>query len=489
MTQAVTEKRYEAVIGLEVHAQMLSQSKIFCGCSTAFGKSPNSQTCPVCIGLPGVLPVLNRRVVEFAIKLGLSTHGDISPHSRFARKNYFYPDLPKGYQISQYELPIVENGHISIWVNGKNKRVGLTRIHMEEDAGKNLHEGIDSASHVDLNRAGVPLLEIVSQPDIRSSEEAVAYLKALRDILIYLEICDGNMEEGSFRCDANISIRPAGDPNFGTRVEMKNLNSFRFVQKAIDYEIHRQEEILEEGGTVVQETRLWDSQKGSSAPLRSKEEAHDYRYFPEPDLVPLQVETSWVEEIRQGLPELPEAKRTRFVETFNLPPYDAAVLTGTRALADYFEACVGLLNKPKMVSNWIMTEILRVIKDGDTVKDESLFFSKSMPPERLIGLIKLIDEGVISNTIGKSVFEEMLAKPEVSAEDIVKDKGVAQVSDEGALASLVDQVISSHPKEVEQYRGGREKLFGFFVGQVMKLSKGKANPGKVNELLKKKLKG
>jgi aspartyl-tRNA(Asn)/glutamyl-tRNA(Gln) amidotransferase subunit B len=496
MIPLATERKYEPVIGLEVHAQMLSHSKIFCGCSTSFGKEPNSQTCPVCIGLPGVLPVLNRRVVEFAIKLGLSTHGDISPHSRFARKNYFYPDLPKGYQISQYQLPIVENGHLDIWVDGQVKRVGLTRIHMEEDAGKNLHEGIDGASHVDLNRAGVPLLEIVSQPDIRSSEEAVAYLKTLRDILIYLEICDGNMEEGSFRCDANVSIRPSGSEEYGTRVEIKNLNSFRFVQKAIEYEIKRQEGVLEDGGKIIQETRLWDSQQGRTSPLRSKEEAHDYRYFPEPDLVPLQVDADWVEEIKKGLPELPEAKRARFVKDFNVPPYDAGVLTSTRALADYFEASVRLLNKPKRVSNWIMTEVLRTLKGGEqgassfiSEQDESLFFEKIMPPERLAGLLKLIDQNVISNTIGKSVFEEMLQKTGASAESIVREKGVAQVSDEGALEGMIDQVIASHEKEAQEFRSGKEKLFGFFVGQVMKLSKGKANPGMVNELLKKKLKG
>jgi aspartyl-tRNA(Asn)/glutamyl-tRNA(Gln) amidotransferase subunit B len=361
---------------------------------------------------------------------------------------------------------------------------------MEEDAGKNLHEGIDSASHVDLNRAGVPLLEIVSQPEIRSSEEAVAYLKALRDILIYLEICDGNMEEGSFRCDANVSIRPSGSETFGTRVEIKNLNSFRFVQKAIEYEIKRQEEVLADGGAIVLETRLWDSQHGRTSPLRSKEEAHDYRYFPEPDLVPLQIESKWIEEIKKGLPELPEAKRARFVKTFNLPPYDAGVLTSSRALADYFEACVTLINKPKMVSNWIMTEVLRTLKGASDIseQDESLFFEKTMPPSRLVELLKLIDQSVISNTIGKSVFEEMIQKKGASAESIVKEKGVAQVSDEGALERMIDQIIASHEKEVKEFKSGKEKLFGFFVGQVMKLSKGKANPGKVNELLKKKLK-
>jgi aspartyl-tRNA(Asn)/glutamyl-tRNA(Gln) amidotransferase subunit B len=494
MKDTAIDKSYEPVIGLEVHAQLLTHSKIFCGCSTAFGKEANGQTCPVCLGLPGVLPVLNRRVVEFAIKAGLATHSEISSYSRFARKNYFYPDLPKGYQISQYELPIVRRGYLEIVVDGQVKRVGLTRIHMEEDAGKNLHEGISGASHLDLNRAGVPLLEVVSEPDIRSSGEAVAYLKSLRDILVYLEICDGNMEEGSFRCDANVSLRPVGEKGFGTRVEVKNMNSFRFVQKALEYEIKRQERVLQEEGRVIQETRLWDPHRGVTVSMRSKEEAHDYRYFPEPDLVPLEVDVVWIEEIKKGLPELPHAKRARFVADYGLPDYDARVLTATRALADYFEACVRLYRKPKAVSNWIMTEVLRVLKEGGRgdspfpAREEPFFFKEVMPPERLIGLLKLIDQGTVSNIIAKSIFEEMVKTPGVVAEAMVQEKGVAQVSDEGVLADLVDQVIAAHPKEVMQYRQGKEKLFGFLVGQVMKASQGKANPSKVNELLLKRLK-
>lgn len=466
--------KYEAVIGLEVHAQMLTHSKIFCGCSTSFGSKPNSQTCPVCLGMPGVLPVLNKKVVEFAMRTALATHCTISPLNRFARKNYFYPDLPKGYQISQYELPLAEHGHIDIQVDGVEKRIRLTRIHLEEDAGKNLHEGIEDASYIDLNRTGVPLMEIVSEPDIRSSEEAVAYLKKLRNILVYLEVNDGNLEEGSFRCDANVSIRPVGQEKFGTRTELKNINSFRFIQKAIDYEIKRQEMVLEEGGRIIQETRLWDTQKGITVSMRSKESAHDYRYFPEPDLVPVKIHSDWVEEIQKTLPELPDAKKERFIKDYQIPPYDASVLTQNKKIAFYFEECASLYHRPKAISNWIM---------GDLLNEEEIPIS----PRQLTGMIELIDKGVISGKIAKTVFEEML-RTKKDARTIVEEKGLLQVSDDEAILSFVDQVLNANPESVEQYRSGKERLLGFFVGQVMKISSGKANPGKVNELLLKRLK-
>jgi aspartyl-tRNA(Asn)/glutamyl-tRNA(Gln) amidotransferase subunit B len=476
--------QYEVVIGLEVHAQLKTASKIFCGCSTQFGADPNTQTCPICLGMPGVLPVLNRRVVEMAIAVGLATHCQIAPYSRFARKNYFYPDLPKGYQISQYELPLCQKGYIEIPVNGEIKRIGLTRVHMEEDAGKNIHEGLAAASHVDLNRAGVPLLEIVSEPEIRSAEEAVAYLKTLRDILVYLDVCDGNMEEGSFRCEPNVSLRPIGQKAFGTRVELKNINSFRFAQKAMEYEIRRQEKILRDGGTVIQETRLWNVDKEITVTMRGKEEAHDYRYFPEPDLVSLVVSKEWIEEIRAKLPELPDAKRERFMREYGIPVYDAEILTGSRALADYYEAAVRLLpSQAKGISNWIMTELLRELKtDNREIKD------CPVTPEKLVGLLRLIEQGTISAKMAKDIFPEMY-KTGKSAEAIVQSQGLTQVSDEAALEKIIDQVMQANPKEVEAYRKGKDKLMGFFVGQVMKVSGGKAHPGKVNELLKKKLKG
>ncbi|HTN44503.1 MAG TPA: Asp-tRNA(Asn)/Glu-tRNA(Gln) amidotransferase subunit GatB [Nitrospiria bacterium] len=473
--------KYEVVVGLEVHAQLKTASKIFCGCSTKFGAAPNTQTCPICLGMPGVLPVLNRRVLEMAVKTGLALHGRIAPYSRFARKNYFYPDLPKGYQISQYELPLCEHGYLEVAVNDRIKRIGIRRIHMEEDAGKNLHEGLDAASHVDLNRAGVPLLEIVSEPDIRSIDEAVAYLRALRDILVYLDVCDGNMEEGSLRCEPNLSLRPVGQKEFGTRVELKNINSFRFVQKAMEYELRRQEKVLREGGRIVQETRLWNTEKEITVVMRGKEEAHDYRYFPEPDLVPLVIPADLIEEVRKTLPELPDAKRERFVRDYGIPVYDAEVLTTSKDLAHYFEACVGAYPQPKTVSNWIMTELLRELKNsGREITDCPIL------PDRLAGLLKMIDAGTISGKIAKTVFEEMYrtGRP---AEAIVKEKGLVQISDEGALEALIDEVLQAHPNERDAYRQGKSQLLGFFVGQVMKRSQGKANPGKVNELLKKKL--
>ena len=477
--------KYEAVIGLEVHAQALTKTKIFCGCSTQFGQSPNTQVCPVCLGLPGVLPVLNRQVAELGIRMGIATHCAIAPYSRFARKNYFYPDLPKGYQVSMFELPLAEHGFLEILskTNGspKTKRIGLTRIHMEEDAGKNLHEGVVGGSHVDLNRAGVPLLEIVSEPDLSNAKEAVAYLKALRAILIYTGVSDADMEKGNFRCDANVSIRPVGTSKLGTRSEIKNMNSFRFIQKAIEYEIARQEEILEEGGRIVQETRLWDVKKGMTFPMRSKEEAHDYRYFPEPDLVPLYIDELWVKGISSKLPELPDAKQKRFVESYELPVYDATILTSSQALADFFEETVALYPKAKPVSNWVMGDLLRELNQANQEIEEA-----SITPAQLASMLKLIDAGTISGKIAKIVFEEML-KTGRDPTQIVKEKGLTQVSDEAKLGQLIDAVMTANPKEVAGYRAGKKKLLGFFVGQVMRQTGGKANPGKVNALLKEKL--
>jgi aspartyl-tRNA(Asn)/glutamyl-tRNA(Gln) amidotransferase subunit B len=483
--------KYEAVIGLEVHAQLQTNSKIFCGCETAFGEEANTRTCPVCIGMPGVLPVLNRKAVEYTVKTGLAMHCAISPYSRFARKNYFYPDLPKGYQISQYELPLCEKGYVEIVVDGQVKRIGITRIHLEEDAGKNLHQAEGNASLVDLNRAGTPLMEIVSEPDIRTPEEAVEYLKKLRAILRYIEVSDADMEKGNFRCDANVSIRPAGSKEFGTRAEVKNVNSFKFVQKALEYEIKRQAQILDEGGKVVQETRLFDSNKGVTFSMRSKEEAHDYRYFPEPDLVPVAVPEEKVEEIRQTIPELPDAKRERFARQYGLPEYDADMLTQTRATADYYEQAAGAkttlsINIPepeynKVVSNWMMGEMSRLLNaEGKEIEDSPTSSAQ------LAGMIKLIGDGTISTKIAKTVFEEMFRTGK-DAETVVREKGLVQVSDTGEIERIIDEVIRANPAQHADYKAGKEKLFGFFVGQVMKASKGKANPDLVNQILKKKL--
>ncbi|HDM76935.1 MAG TPA: Asp-tRNA(Asn)/Glu-tRNA(Gln) amidotransferase subunit GatB, partial [Deltaproteobacteria bacterium] len=460
---------YEVVIGLEVHAQLLTKSKIFCSCSTTFGAAPNTHTCPVCLGMPGVLPVLNKKVVEFALRLALATNCQIASYSQFARKNYFYPDLPKGYQISQYELPIAEHGWINIEVNGQAKKIGITRIHMEEDAGKLVHDELKPVSYVDFNRTGVPLLEIVSEPDIRSSDEAVAYLKKLRDIVRYLEICDGNMEEGSFRCDANISLRPVGQKEFGTRTELKNMNSFRHVQRALDYEIKRQKSLLMEGKEIVQETRLWDESSGKTLGMRGKEEAHDYRYFPDPDLVPLRVDSDWIEEVRQTLPELPDEKRARFLSEYGLPEYDAEVLTASKDLADYFEACVKKYSQPKKISNWIMAELMRELnRENRDIKD------CPVSPENLATLLSMIDDGTISGKIAKTVFAEMY-KTGKDPKKIVEEKGLVQVTDKGEIAKVIDEVLSENPKQVEEYKGGKTKLLGFFVGQVMKKTQGKAN--------------
>ena len=475
---------YEAVIGLEVHAQLLTRSKIFCSCSTQFGATPNSHTCPVCTGLPGSLPVLNQKVVEFTLRAALATHCEVAAYSQFARKNYFYPDLPKGYQISQYELPLAVNGYIEIQTDGERKRIGIIRIHMEEDAGKLIHDlSSDRRAHsyVDFNRTGVPLIEIVSAPDLRTPEESGAYLRKLRAILMFLDICDGNMEEGSFRCDANISLRPKGQQAFGVKTELKNMNSFRNVQKALDFEIRRQTALLDQGGKVTQETRLWDAAKGITAPMRGKEEAHDYRYFPDPDLVPLEIKESWIQQIRGSLPELPDPKKARFIREHGIPEYDAEILTTSKALADYFEACLRHGAKPKMVSNWIMSELLRELKRDDREIEEC-----PVPALHLAEMIRMIDEGVISGKIAKSVFEEMYRTGH-RAQDIIQEKGWVQVKDSGEIEKIVDQVLAAHPKEVEAYHQGKEKLFGFFVGQVMKATQGKANPQMVNDLLKKKL--
>jgi aspartyl-tRNA(Asn)/glutamyl-tRNA(Gln) amidotransferase subunit B len=473
--------KYEAIIGLEVHAQLQTNTKIFCGCETRFGEEANTRTCPVCIGMPGVLPVLNRKAVEYIVKTGLATHCTISSYSRFARKNYFYPDLPKGYQISQYELPVCEHGYVEVVVDGKVKRIGLTRIHLEEDAGKNLHQSEGGASLVDLNRAGTPLMEIVSEPDIRTPEEASEYLKKLRSILRYIEVSDADMEKGNFRCDANVSIRPVGATEFGTRAEIKNVNSFKFVQKAIEYEIKRQAQVLDEGGKVIQETRLFDSTKGVTFSMRSKEEAHDYRYFPEPDLVPIVVSRETVETIGKTIPELPDAKRERFAKDYGLPEYDADMLTQTRAQAAYYEEAAKLSGQPKVVSNWMMGELMRLLNaEGKEIEDCPI------KPDRLAGMIKMIGDGVISTKIAKTVFEEMY-KSGKDAESVVKEQGLVQVSDAGAIETIIDEVIKANPVQASEYKAGKEKLFGFFVGQVMKASKGKANPDLVNQLLKKKL--
>ncbi len=478
---------YEVVIGLEVHVQLTTASKIFCGCSTRFGAPPNSQTCPVCLGLPGALPVLNRQVVENAIMTGLATGCSIAPRSVFARKNYFYPDLPKGYQISQFELPICLGGQLEIDTGGGDKKtIGITRIHMEEDAGKLLHGDSPEtagASLVDLNRAGTPLLEIVSEPDLRSAEDAIAYLKKLHQIVVYLGVCDGNLEEGSFRCDANVSVRPWGQRELGTRAELKNINSFRFIKQAIDYEVERQVELVEEGGKVVQETRLFDANNGVTRSMRSKEEAHDYRYFPDPDLVPLVIGEEWIAAVRARLPELPEVKLERFQRDYGIPRYDAEVLTAERPLADYYDACVKLHGNAKACSNWVMGEVTRAL-NADAIG----IAAAPVTPERLAGLLQRIDDGTISGKMAKTVFDAMWKSGE-NADAIIEGQGLRQVTDSGEIENLIAAIIAANPAQVEEYRSGKEKVFGFFVGQVMKASKGKANPATVNELLKKLLAG
>ncbi|MEL7567734.1 MAG: Asp-tRNA(Asn)/Glu-tRNA(Gln) amidotransferase subunit GatB [Dehalobacterium sp.] len=482
----MSDTQYEVVIGLEVHTELKTNTKIFCTCTTEFGGEPNTHVCPVCLGLPGVLPVLNKKVVDFAIKAGLALNCQIAEFSKFDRKNYYYPDLPKNFQTSQYDLPICVKGYLDIEVNGEEKRVGITRIHMEEDAGKLIHGGAtistSNYSLVDYNRTGVPLLEIVSEPDMRSSEEAKAYLEKLKAILEYTEVSDCKMQEGSLRCDANISIMPKGSTIFGTRTEIKNLNSFRALQRALEYEIERQIEVVEEGGEVIQETRTWDENKGITLSLRSKEEAHDYRYFPEPDLVPLVISREWVEEIRQTLPELPHARKERLIREYGLPLYDAEIITGSKALAEYFDACISLYPEAKTVSNWLMGDLIRLLNAEDQDISEC-----AITPQMLVDMLKLIDQGTISGKIAKTVFEEMF-KTGKNPEDIVKEKGLVQISDQSEIDAMVDQVLAGNPKSVEDYKAGKEKAIGFLVGQVMKLSKGKANPGMVNELLREKMK-
>ena len=472
----------EAVIGLEVHAELLTQAKIFCGCSAAFGGAPNTNVCPVCLGMPGVLPVLNRRVVEFAIKAGLATQCAIAPRSRFARKNYFYPDLPKGYQISMYELPLCTGGHLDVLVDGVTRRIGLTRIHMEEDTGKNIHDAHGDASLVDFNRCGVPLLEIVSEPDMRNVAEAGAYLRTLRSILQYLEICDGNMEEGSFRCDANVSVRPSGTTALGTKVEVKNMNSFRNVERAITYEIARQSEALASGERLVQETRLWDVDREETRPMRSKESAHDYRYFPEPDLLPLVVDEVWVGEVRASLPELPAARRERFIRDYGLTAYDADVLTQRKDVADYLEAGIAAGAVPKEMANWTMTELLRIVREEKL--DQALVIRDwPITPAQLAKLSALVQKGTINRNTAKALIPRLHGTG-ADPETLVQAEGLAQVSDRGALEEAVADVIARHPSQVAEFRSGKDRVLGFLVGQVMKATGGKANPQLVQEVLR-----
>ncbi len=472
---------YEPVIGVEVHAQLQTKTKLFCACSTSFGQPPNTQVCPVCLALPGSLPVINQRAVEMAVRTGLALHCELTLANRFARKNYFYPDLPKGYQISQYDLPICGPGWLDISVNGKTKRVRIQRAHLEEDAGKNVHDDSAQGSYVDVNRAGTPLLEIVTEPDLYSSDEVDAYLKTLRELLVYLDVCDGNMEQGSFRCEPNISLRPQGQEKLGTKVELKNINSFRYAKDALNYEIIRQAEVLEEGGAIQQETRLWDVNKGQTAVMRSKEAAHDYRYFPDPDLLPVTLDSAWIEELRDTIPELASVRRKRFIQDYQLSEYDAGILTDSKGLADYFEVGVKLFAHPKTVSNWVTGELLRELHASNTTPEAS-----PLQPERLIDLLQLVDSGTISLKAARDLFPALYSS-EMSPEQLVKDKGLLQVSDEGELNIMIEDVLAKHSAQVEQYRGGKEAVLGFLVGQVMKASKGKANPGKVNALLKRSL--
>jgi aspartyl-tRNA(Asn)/glutamyl-tRNA(Gln) amidotransferase subunit B len=476
--------KYEPVIGLEVHCQLLTKTKLFCSCRNRFGDEPNTNVCPVCLGLPGALPVLSRKAVALAMRAALATHCTVQEVSIFARKNYFYPDLPKGYQISQFERPLALEGYVEIPSGAAFRRVPIQRIHMEEDAGKLLHEGFSWSSEksgVDFNRSSVPLIEIVSHPDLRSSEEAYDYLSALKAVLLYAEVSDGNMEEGSLRCDANVSVRPKGATPFGTRAEIKNLNSFRNVARAIDHEVARQVAVIESGGRVVQETRLWNADKGETAPMRSKEEAHDYRYFPEPDLPPLRVSREWIEEVRRSLPELPAEKRRRFASEHGIPDYDAGVLTLSREVADYYETVAKESGNAKAASNWVMTDVLRKLKDDDRPLSEC-----PVTPGRLAELVMLIDGGAISGKIAKDVFEKMWESGE-SPKTIVDREGLTQVSDEATIQAAVAEVMAASPDQVATYRQGRTATLGWFVGQVMKKTGGRANPGVVNELLKKAL--
>ena len=476
--------QWEIVVGLEVHAQLSTKSKIFSGASTAYGAAPNTQACAVDIALPGVLPVMNRGAVERAIKFGLAVGATVNRRSVFARKNYFYPDLPKGYQISQFEIPVVSGGTVTIQVGDREKVVQLTRAHLEEDAGKSLHEDFQGMTGIDLNRASTPLLEIVSEPDMRGSAEAVAYAKTLHSLVRYLEICDGNMQEGSFRCDANVSVRPMGSDKLGTRCEIKNLNSFRFLERAIEFEAARQIEIIEEGGTIRQETRLYDSDKDETRSMRSKEEAHDYRYFPDPDLLPLVISEAWIAEIQATLPELPPVKRARFEKDYGLSGYDAAVLTATKEIADYFELVVRALGgEPKLCANWVMGDLSAVLN-----KEELDVGASRINAPNLAGLIKRIHDGTISNKIAKDVFAAMWAG-EGDADAVIEAKGLKQISDSAEIEKIVDEIIAANPGQVADYRSGKDKLFAFFVGQAMKATMGKANPTQLSEILKRKLAG
>ncbi len=478
----MTATGYEAVIGLEVHAQLKTASKMFCACSTSFGDEPNTNICPVCMGHPGTLPVVNHEAVDMAIRAGLALGGTIQRTSVFARKNYFYPDLPKGYQISQYELPLCVGGGLIVRADGKEKRISIVRLHLEEDAGKLLHDyGHQDKSHVDFNRCGIPLVEIVSGPDIRSPQEAGDYLRTLRNILVYLGVCEGNMQEGNLRCDANVSVRRVGEVTFGTRTELKNLNSFRAVERALDYEIKRQIDVIESGGTVIQETLLWREATGKTESMRTKEEAHDYRYFPDPDLLPLVVSGEWIADCRSRLPELPDQKAKRFIDHYGLPEYDAHVLVDDKALADYYERCVKEYDAPKKIANWIMTELLRELRE-----DERTAAQCPITPKQMANLVRAVEEGTISGKSGKEVFVEMY-KTGQGADAIIKKKGLKQVSDTSVLEKAVDDAITSNPDEVARYKSGKTQLLGFFVGEVMKRTKGQANPKMVNDLIKKKL--
>jgi aspartyl-tRNA(Asn)/glutamyl-tRNA(Gln) amidotransferase subunit B len=475
--------KWEPVIGLEIHAQLATRSKIFSGASTAYGAPPNTQACAVDLGLPGVLPVLNKEALRMAIRFGLAVGATVAPRSVFARKNYFYPDLPKGYQISQYELPVVQGGRLRIDPEGEAPMaVGITRAHLEEDAGKSLHEDFHGFTGIDLNRAGTPLLEIVSEPDLRSARQAVAYMKKLHTLVRYLGICDGNMQEGSFRCDANVSIRAAGESGLGTRTEIKNLNSFRFVERALNYEIERQIDVLEGGGEVVQETRLYDPGRDETRPMRSKEEAMDYRYFPDPDLLPLETDQAVIEELRAELPELPDAKRQRFTEQYGISPYDAEVIAATREMADFFEDTVRRLpGQAKLAANWVMGEL-----SGALNRDALEVGQSPVSAERLTCLLARITDNTISGKIAKEVFEAMWAG-EGTADEIIEKKGLRQITDSSAIEAMIDEILAANPQQIEQYRAGKTKVLGFFVGQVMKVSRGKANPAQVNALLKAKL--
>ena len=476
--------KYETVIGLEVHVQLSTKSKIFCGCSTEFGKAPNKNTCPVCLGLPGSLPVLNKKAVDYAILAGMALNCDIAEYSKFDRKNYFYPDLAKAYQISQFDLPVAENGNIEIETDNGIFNIGVTRVHLEEDAGKLVHEGsIDKskASLVDYNRSGVPLIEIVSEPDIRTPAQAKAYLKELKLILEYLDISDCNMEEGSLRCDANVSLRPQGQKEFGTKAELKNMNSFSAVEKGLEYEVKRQKKLLDEGHEVLQETRTWDENLNKTISMRGKEEAHDYRYFPDPDLLPLEIKQSWKKEIKEKLPELPREKYKRFISEFSLPAYDASIITGSKEMAEFFETVLKNYDDPKNLSNWLMGEFLKLLNENNEGP-----YDTGVSPENLSKMLKMIDEDVISGKIAKKVFEKMYESGK-DPETIVDEEGLKQISDEDKLEGLVDQIIKDNPDAVEDIKNGKDRAIGFLVGQIMKETRGKANPGLVNKMLREKL--